>query len=164
MSTMTVEFSYANTVTHVTTKMLLTLKEIIREIGLDPSKFAEDWESYELAISTWLDSRHLQRVILEIYSPRTDALVARWDIDIVYASVGGGSLWVDTDAIRYSIAKAGAVPATCHYDIRLTAPGGSRVPGWGSCSLRSTEGFKRYSVGATIGGNDITAKTSYWGR
>lgn len=69
MSTSTFVISYAYTVTYVTTKMLLVLKEIIREIGLDPSSFTSDWDSYEEAISTWLSSRHLQQVTLEVYDP-----------------------------------------------------------------------------------------------
>ena len=43
MSTSTFVISYAYTVTYVTDKMLFLLKEIIRDIGLDPSKFASDW-------------------------------------------------------------------------------------------------------------------------
>ncbi|MGH8579703.1 MAG: HORMA domain containing protein [Gammaproteobacteria bacterium] len=166
MSTFTVPFTYTHTVTYVTTKMLLTLKEIIREIGLDPSRFTDSWGTYEQAVTAWLSSRHLQRVTLEVYDPRTnDDLVTRWDMDVVYASVGDGALWVDTAAVRYAIAKAGLVPSSCRYDIKLTnSPGRPNVGGWGSCEFRSTEGFKRYSVGATIGGNGLSAQTAYWGR
>lgn len=165
MSTFAVAFTYTHTVTFVTTKMLLTLKEIIREIGLDPTEFTDSWESYERAISTWLGSRHLQRVTLQVYEPRNDRLVARWDIDVIYTTVGDGALWVDTAAIRYSIAKAGLAPSRCRYDIVLTvAPGYPVVPGWNSCTLRSTDGFKRFAVGATIGGDGLTAQTAYWSR
>jgi len=52
MSTSTIAISYTHSVTYVTTKMLLTFKEVIREIGLDPSKFASDWATYERGIST----------------------------------------------------------------------------------------------------------------
>jgi len=165
MSTSTFVVSYAYTVTYVTTKMLLMLKELIREIGLDPSNFVNDWDSNERAISTWLDSRHLERVTLEIYNPRNDALVKRWDISVLYASVGDGSLWVDTDAIRYTILKAGLVPSTCLYDIKVkNKPGRPDVQGWGPCEFRSTEGFERYTVGATVGGNDLSGHTAYWSR
>lgn len=165
MSTYTVSITYTHTVTYVTTKMLLTLKEIIREIGLDPARFTDSWDSNERAISTWLASRHLQRVILEVYDPRTNALVTRWDMDVVYASVGDGVLWVDTAAVRYAIAKAGLVASSCRYDIILTtAPGRPDVVGWGSCDFRSTDGFKRYIVGATVGGNGLSANTAYWSR
>lgn len=165
MSTFTVSLTYTHTVTYVTTKMLLTLKEIIREIGLDPAHFTDSWDTYERAITTWLSSRDLQRVTLEVYDPKTTGLVTRWDMDVVYASVGDGALWVDTAAVRYSIVKAGLVPSSCRYDIKLTnSPSRPNVIGWGSCELRSTEGFKRYSVGATIGGNGLSAQTAYWGR
>lgn len=165
MSTSTISISYTFTVTYVTTKMLLTLKEIIREIGLDPSKFAADWAVYERGITTWLTSRHLERVTLEIYKPGTGALVTRWDIDVVYGTVGDGSLWVDTAAIRYAIAKAGAAPSSCDYEIKLkNTAGRPSVQGWSECSFRSTDGLKRYSVGATIGGNGLAAQTAYWSR
>ena len=164
MSTFTVATTYTHSVTHVTIKMLLTLKEIIREIGLNPTQFTDDWASYELAISTWLSSHHLKRVTLEVYNPATDELVTRWDLEIVYTMVGEGTLWADTAAIRYAIAKAGLVASSCRYEIKVSAPGGADVPGWGSCGLRSTEGFRRYGVGATIGGTGLTTQTSYWSR
>lgn len=165
MSTFTVAITYTHTVTYVTTKMLLTLKEIIREIGLDPARFTDSWPTYERAMSTWLSSRHLRRVSLEVYDPRTSGLVTRWDMDVVYASVGDGALWADTAAVRYSIAKAGLVASFCRYDIILTtAPGRPDVTGWGPCDFRSTNGFKRYAVGATIGGNGLSAQTAYWSR
>ena len=102
---------------------------------------------------------------MEIYDPANGRLVARWDMDVRYASVGDGCLWVDTAAVRYSIAKAGLVPSNCLYDIKLkTAPGRPDVLGWQPCQFRSTEGFERYVVGATVGGNGLSAQTSYWTR
>lgn len=165
MSVSTFAVSYAHTVTYVTTKMLLTLKEIIREIGLDPSSFTAHWGTYENGISTWLSSRDLERVTLEVYHPTTNALVTRWDMDVSYSTVGDGVLWVDTAAIRYAIVKAGAAPGLCLYEILLKCrPGHPAVSGWSTQSFRSTDGFKRYAVGATVGGNGITAQTAYWSR
>lgn len=165
MSTSSFVISYTYTVNYVTSKILLELKEIIREIGLDPLKFSNDWKSNEHAISAWLRSGHLECVILEVYDPANSSLISRWDIDVVYNLGGDGSLWVDTDVIRYHINKAGLVPADCYYDIKLkTSQGRPDVQGWVPCSLRSTESFKRYSLGATVGGNEISAQTSYWSR
>lgn len=145
--------------------MLLILKEIIREIGLDPSHFIDDFGTYEDAVSTWLSSRHLQRITLEVYDPRTDALATRWDIDVVYSTVGDGKLWVDTAAVRYAILKQGMAPAACSYDIKLkNTPGRPDVSGWGPSDFRSTDGFRRYSTGATVGGNGLAAQTAYWSR
>lgn len=163
MSTITVGYTYAHTVTHVTTKMLLLLKDIIREIGLDPAAFVQEWASYERAVSAWLVSRHLTCVTLEVHRASTGGLVCRWDLDVLYATVGDGSLWVDTDAIRYHIAKAGVPPSGCKYDLILTtAPGRPDVDGWGPAGFRSTEGLRRYSVGATVGGDGLAAEAAYW--
>src|ERR1700733_10218804 len=110
MST-TFVISYAYTVTYLTTKMLHLLSNIIRDIGLDPSKFANDWGTYEDGISTWLTYRQLERVTLEVYNPQTSGLITRWDIDVVYTSIGEGTLWVDAAAVRYAIAKAALAPS-----------------------------------------------------
>ena len=165
MSTSTFSVSYAHTVNYVTTKMMLILMEIIREIGLDPSNFVNSWESHDEALRTWLASRHLRGVKLEIYDPRTNALVTRWDIDVLYDTIGDGELWVDTAAVRYAIKKAGLVPSSCRYKIVLShAPNPVPVRGWEPCQLRSTVGFRRYAVGATIGGQGLAAQTAYWSR
>jgi hypothetical protein len=165
MSTSTFVISYAYTVTYMTSKMLMLLKEIIRDIGLDPSKFTNDWATYEEAIRTWLASRHLERIRLEVYDPANNRLVTFWDIDVVYASVGDGSLWVDAAAVRYAILKQGHTPSSCRYDIKVTnKPGRPDVPGWGPCEFRSTEGFKRYAVGSAVGGNGLSAEVAYWSR
>ena len=166
MSAVTVNvtsYSSAHTISHVTSKMLLILKEIIREVGLDPSKLANSWSSLELAVSTWLTSRHLRQLTLEIYDPKSDDLVSRWDLDIIYGYGADETFWVDTYAIRYSIAKAGLVPSQCNYCFLLyNAPGRPDVEGWSATKARSTDGFNRYSTGATIGGNGIGTEVSYW--
>jgi Bacterial HORMA domain 2 len=167
MSTSTFVISYVYTVTYVTSKMLHLLGNIIRDIGLDPSRFTKDWAVYEDGISTWLRSRHLKRVALEVYDPTTSGLVTRWDIEIVYSTVGDGSLWVDAAAVRYAIAKAGLAPSSCLYTIKVKLndlPGKPTVPGWGDCSFRSTDGLRRYAVGATVGGNGLATETAYWSR
>ena len=49
--------------------------------------------------------------MLEIFNPTTDALIVRWDIDIVYSwSSGDGSFWTDTEQLKYHIRKAGLAP------------------------------------------------------
>jgi hypothetical protein len=143
--------------------MLLLLKEIIREIGLNPTAFVSDWSTYERAVYAWLVSGHLNTVTLEVFNTQTGKLVTRWDLDVVYSTVGDGSLWVDTDSIRYHIAKAGVAPSGCSYDITLrTSPGRPEVAGWGPGGLRPTDGLRRYTIGATLGGDGLAAETSYW--
>jgi hypothetical protein len=167
MSTSTFVISYAYTVTYVTSKMLHLLSNIIRDIGLDPSNFARDWAVYDDGISTWLASRHLGRVSLEVYDPKSGDLVTRWDLEIVYSTVGDGNLWVDAAAVRYAILKAGLAPSSCLCNIKVKLndlPDRPYVAGWEDCTFRSTEGLNRYGVGAAVGGNGLATEIAYWSR
>jgi hypothetical protein len=156
-------YTTANTITYVSSKMLLLFKEIIREIGLDPGKLIDEWNVLERGISTWLLSKHLERIRLEIYDPATDKLVCPWDLDVVYGYGGDGSFWVDVESIRYSIKKAGLVPSSCRYNFMVfTSAGRPDVAGWSTGTARSTEGFTRYGIGATVGGNGIGTEVYYW--
>ena len=92
MSTFIVVNTYTHSVTFVTDKMLMSLKEIIRCSGLSPEKFVADWRVLQRGISTWLNSRDLETVILEVYNPKTDALIGRWDFEIFYGLSGDGDV------------------------------------------------------------------------
>ena len=154
----------AHSVTYVTEKLLLSIKEIIVKSGLSAAKMTRQWVSLEQGISTWIASKHLRQVYLEIYHPTTQKLICRWDLDIIYGYGGDGEFWADTEAIKYHIAKAGAIPANCEYRISLdNAPGAATLDGWTACTLYSTQGFSRYSVGTTIGSSGIGAGLAYWG-
>jgi|ERR1700722_720564 len=161
----TIAYNSTHTVTYVTDKMLLLLKEIVREIGLDPSKLTNDWGWLERGVSTWLRSQHLQKVTLEIFNSKTGALVSPWDLEVIYGYGDDGSFWVDTANIRNNISKAGVLPSQCDYRfIVYNSPGHPAVSGWGTTEARSLEGFRRYSLGPTIGGNGIGAGVAYWSK
>ena len=158
-------YSYTHSVVYVADNILKSLKDIIRLGGLDPAKLAQDWDVLLRGISTWLESRHLETVTLEIFDPKTDALVRRWDIDVVYAwsGSGDGSFWTDTDQIKYAILKAGLWPSQANYRIVVdTAEGRPYVAGWSDTSLRSTAGFVRHSLGSTIEHNGLGGSAAYW--
>lgn len=163
MSTFVVVNTYTHSVTYVTDKMLMSIKDIIRQSGLSPEKLTADWEVLHRGIKTWLDTKDLESLHLEVFNPKSSSLVGRWDFDIYYGVTGDSAMWVNTDDIRYAIAKAGQWPAACEYRIVLTTkPGRPSVSGWGSATLRSTDGFVRQSLGTTIDGNGLQSGTSYW--
>lgn len=165
MSTFVAVHTYTHSVTYVADNMLRSLKEIIRESGLSPEKLTSDWSVLQRGISKWLETRDLERVVLEVYNPSTGDLIHRWDFDIAYGVQGDGSMWVNTDDIKYHIRKAGQWPSTCDYCvIASTKPGRPDVSGWSKTSYRSTEGFVRQSIGTTIDGNGLGAGTAYWRR
>lgn len=157
-------YSYTHSVTYVADNILKSLKDIIRLSGLDPAKFADDWEVNQRGIRAWLDSGHLELVTLEIYHPNTDVLITRWDITVVYQwSSADGSFWTDTEQLRYAILKAGVVPSQAKYRLIVqNKPGRPDVDGWSSTTFRSTDGMVRQSLGATVQHQGLGANTSYW--
>ena len=144
--------------------MLKSLKDIVRLSGMDPTKLTDEWESIHRAMRTWLDSEHLEKVVLEVYNPSTGALVLRWDIDIVYQwSSGDGTFYTDTEQLRYHIRKSGIAPADARYDIMFkNKPGRPDVAGWGTGSFRATDGMVRQSLGSTIEHSGLGASAAYW--
>lgn len=156
-------YSYTHSVTYVADNILKSFKDIIRLSGLDPTKLVEDWQSTMLAMTTWLQSGDLQSVTLEVFDPKTDALVGRWDVDVVYGSAGDGSFWTDTEQIKYAIKKAGLWPSQASYRLVIqNRPGRPDVQGWGKTNYRSTDGFVRHSLGTTVEHNGLGGNAAYW--
>jgi len=157
-------YSYTQSVTYVADNILKSLKDIIRLSGLDPSKLIGDWDVLLRGVSAWIESKHLESVTLEIYNPKTDALITRWDIGVSYTwDISAGTFWTDTDQLRYAIKKAGLVPSEASYRVVVsTKSGRPDVSGWNSCSFRSTTGMVRQSLGTTIEHNGLGANTAYW--
>lgn len=165
MSTSVSVNTYTYSVTFVADNIQRTLKDIIVQIGLDPTKYVNDWKSINLAITTWMRSKHLQTIVLEIFNPKDDGLVGRWDIEITYgwSSTDTGSFWIDTDQIKTAIKKAGAVPSSCEYIVMFrNAPGRPDVVGWAPGAFRSTDGFVRQSLGSTVEHSGLGANASYY--
>ncbi|MGV8838817.1 MAG: HORMA domain containing protein [Bauldia sp.] len=156
--------TYTHSVTYVADNILKSMKDIVRLSGLDPSGLVSDWASTMEALQAWLQSKHLETVLLEIFNPKTDALVGRWDIDVVYtAGTGDGGFWTDTDQIKYHVRKAGLMPSEASYRLLLrTKPGRPNVRGWSTATSRSTAGFTRQSLGSTIEHNGLGGSAAYW--
>lgn len=164
MSTVVTVNTYTHSVTFVTNKLLLSIKDIIRGSGLSPEKLTNDWNVLETGIKTWLDTQDLTKLVLEVYDPKKPSdLVGRWDLEIEYGYMGDGSFWVNTDDIAYHIKKAGVWPSQCNYRVvATTKPGRPDVQGWSSTTLLSTAGFSKQSIGTTIDGSGLNIGTSYY--
>ena len=166
MSTVFVN-THTHSVTYVADNMLHSLHQIIRESGLSPEKLTDDWNSLQRGISTWLRTGHMQALYLEVYDPRYSpplGLIRRWDFDVYYGTAGDGTMWVNTEDIKYHIRKAGQWPSHCEYSVLLSnSPGSPAVEGWSTTAFRSTEGFVKQSIGNVIDGNGhIGAGAAYW--
>lgn len=157
-------YSYAHSVAYVTDNMLKSLKDIVVLSGLDPQALVGDWNTLHSGIKRWIETKHLERVSLEIYHPVTDKLITRWDLDIAYTwSAEAGNFWADTDALRYAIKKQGVQPAEALYRVVVkNKDGRPDVIGWSATQFRSTEGMVRQSIGTNVEHNGLGANASYW--
>lgn len=153
--------------THVATNMLGSIRSIIKGSGLNPDLLRDQWATLEHGLATWLASRHLRTVTLEVYDPdkRPTGLAGRFDFTISYGyySGGDGDLWLDPDAVTYAIRKNGSFPARCQYRIVVdNAAGRPEIPGWTTTTYRSTAGFTRHTIGTALGGGSLGAGLSYY--
>lgn len=157
-------------VTHVATNVLRSIRQIVREAGLDPSYLSGNWETLERGAAVWLASRHLRALTLEIWDPTKSSgndLVGRFDftIDYGYYADGDGDLWLDSDTVSYAVRRAGSYPSRCAYRVIAdNAPGRPDVTGWTQTNYRSTEGFTRHTTGAAVGGGALGANLAYYSR
>jgi hypothetical protein len=115
------------------------------------------------AARTWLESSHLESIVIEFYWPGSGIAVARWDFPIRYDGNGVDEMWVDRLFFEDSFAKAKAPPQACSYRIVLmTAPGRPDVPGVCSTTLRSVNGLVARDVGTVIATPDIMTSARYY--
>lgn len=156
--------------THVATNLVRSVRALVKGCGLDTARLVGQWEVLEAGVSTWLDSKHLRALTLEVFDPSRktgDDLVGRFDftIDYGYYADADGDLWFDPDAVSYAIRKNGSIPARCEYRVVAdNSPGRPDVPGWSSTSYRSTAGFSRQSIGSTTGGGSLGVSLAYYSR
>ena len=86
--------STAHTATHVATNLLRSLRRLITEAGLDPTKFMSTWSDWEDGVAHWLRQQGLRKLVLEVFDPsRSNDLCGRFDFTLDYSYGGDGDLW-----------------------------------------------------------------------
>lgn len=157
-------YARAHTAVYVSDKLRGLLKLLVRHYGLDPQKVVDAWTDWvDRAARTWLESGHLEAVVVEFYRSGSDNAVARWDFPIRYDGNEIDEMWVDRMFLEESFAKAKSPPAGCSYRILLTAdPSRPHVPGVIETKFRSTEGLVAREIGTVIATPDIMASGRYY--
>lgn len=141
-----------------------TLREVVRENGLSPEKLMQDWAIIEHGIRTWLETGHLNSIVVEFFEPSSAAASARWEFPIGYTGSGvDDDMWLDKAYLRQLIAKSARPTSKCTYRILLcTAPGAPKVDGFTSCSFLSTGQLAARQAGTIIATSHMTAGVTYW--
>lgn len=157
-------FTQTHSIVFLSDNLRNTLREVIWENGISPSKLMQDWETIERGIQTWLGSGHLNNIVVEFFKP--DALVssARWEFPIGYAGSGvDDDMWLDKDYLRQLIAKSARPSTDCTYRILLcTDAGAPTVSGFFDCSFLSTGSLAARQAGTVIATGHMTAAVTYW--
>lgn len=157
--------TFTYTAGYLTGNLISSVTDIIKAIGLNPGDLPHD--TLDRGLKVWIESEHLQKLTLEIYSRSTDLLVGRFDFDLDYTYSSGdtGSFWLDTEQVKFAIRKQGLIPSGCAYRVvTTTKPGRPNVAGWSSTTLRSTDGMTRNAVGTAIGAGSAAAGLAYYSR
>jgi hypothetical protein len=156
--------SYTHSVTYVADNILKSLKDILLYSGLDPAHLSAEWDVLHRGIKTWIETEDLLKVVLEVFTPSTDKLLGRWDVNIAYEwTSGDGQFWTDTEMIRLAIKKAGVLPSTARYGIKVSLRlGYPAVSGWSPTTFRSTAGMIEQRIGTTVEASGLSGGVSYY--
>jgi hypothetical protein len=164
VSVTTHAFARAHTAVFVSDKLRNFLKLLVRSYGLDPQGVLDAWSEWaDRAARTWLESGHLEAIIIEFYRPGMTTAEARWDFPIRYDGNGVDDMWIDRVFFEGALAKAQRPPAGCTYQVAFrTSPGAARVSGVGPVTLHSTGSLVAREVGTIIATPDIMASARYY--
>jgi hypothetical protein len=157
-------FTQTHSIVFLSDNMRNTLREVIRENGISPAKLMQDWDMIERGIKTWLQSGHLNNIVVEFFKPGASEASARWEFPTGYAGSGvDDDMWLDKNYLRQLIAKAKRPTSDCIYRILLcTDNNAPRVDGFTSCSFLSTGQMSARQAGTVIATRHMTAGATYW--
>jgi hypothetical protein len=156
-------FSQAHSIVFLSDNLRNTLREVIRENGISPQKLVQDWETIEQGIQTWLQSRHLNNIVVEFFKPGASIASARWEFPIGYTGSGvDDDMWLDKAYLGQLIAKSKRPTTDCTYRILLcTDAGAPTVSGFTNCSFLSTGQLAARQAGTVISTSHMTAGATY---
>jgi hypothetical protein len=166
MSTQTYShvFSQAHSIIFMSDNMRNTLREVIRENGISPDKLVQDWDAIGRGIQTWLQSGHLENIVVEFFKPGASEASARWEFPIGYEGSGvTDDMWLDKNYLRQLIAKSKRPTSDCTYRILLSKKSGApAVSGLVDCFFLSTGDMSARQAGTVIAAGYLTAGATYW--
>src|ERR1700722_4355209 len=157
-------FNQAHSIVFLSDNLRNTLREVIRENGLSPQKLVQDWGTIERGIQTWLQSGHLNNIVIEFFKPGASIASARWEFPIGYDGSGvHDDMWLDKNYLRQLIAKSARPTTDCTYRVLLcTKSGRPAVSGFSDCSFLSTGSLAARQAGTVIATGNMTAAVTYW--
>jgi hypothetical protein len=157
-------FARSHSITFLSDNLRNTLRDVIKEYGLDPDNLVQDCRVLERGIKSWLESGHLKSVVVEFYRRGSSSASARWDFPTGYDGSGvDDDMWLDKAYLRQLIAKSARPSTDCIYRITLTVRAGAPdVDGFSDTNLLSTGNLTARHAGTVIATRHVTAAAVYW--
>jgi hypothetical protein len=157
-------YNQAHSFVFLSDNMRNVLREVIRENAISPDKLMQEWGTIERGIRAWLDSGHLNNIVVEFFKPGAAEADARWDFPIGYSGSGvDDDMWLDKNYLRQIIAKSKRPSSRCTYRVLLcTDDGAPAVDGFTRCTFLSTGQMSARQAGTVIATGHVTAGATYW--
>ncbi len=164
--TATSTYTMTHTATHLADVILGSIADILASLRLDPTQIFGNWETYQQAISNWIDERSLTCVSLECHRPG-GAVSPIIEFPVGYTGTGEGDrrFTADRASLARYLAKLQTVPPRTTYSLvcSFNEPP-SDQPGWGSGQRASTAGMSSNSFGTLAAGPHASAGLRYFRR
>ncbi|MBI1744517.1 hypothetical protein HYR54_15830 [Candidatus Acetothermia bacterium] len=142
-------------VTHTVTETIHAWLRITGGLDLDTNMLINGRDSIEKVLKTWITSRHLKAVFLEVYHPGSNQCVARFDLVYSYDptcsnEAGGYTIKMDSidEVVKQLKSKVQGAIYRIIVDLAENAP---QVPGWTPTQPLSTDGLTKESIGNVFG-------------
>jgi hypothetical protein len=152
VSSHTIAYTRTHTATHLTGIILGAIGDILADLGINCSRFTQDWQRNEDAIQAWITEGSLDLVVLECHQPSgtVDPVI---EFPVAYTSAGTGDAEFTASRSRLARfrAKLDRVPPGTTYRLFCTFSGShTPQPGWSPGTRSSTEGLRGITFG-TLG-------------
>ena len=155
-------------ITYVSNEILNSLIRIVDKRGLGLDYINHNKTTIADGLFTWLGTRHLEKVVLEVYDSGRDGVLERYDMSFEYSSVvpstSDSVFETNLKKLEEFLEKLPSLPLDANYRVVVVlGDGAPDVPGWSPTSLRSVDHLKNQKLGGFIRADYIGAAMEYWG-
>jgi len=162
-TTTTTMHTRTHTATYLSDVIMGTIGDVLALLGIDTSRFVNEWDQDQSAIAAWINEGSLKEVVLECHRPN-GTVKPVFEFPIVYSTGdGAGTGFLNSRAAwaRYQ-AKITSVPSETGYSLFCAFFGAhSPQPGWNSGKRASTDGLRSSSFGNLAEGPHARADMRY---
>lgn len=155
-------------ITYVSNEVLNFLIRIVDRRGLDLGYINRNKNIISDGLFSWLSTRHLEKLILEIYDTGKNRVVERFDMNFEYSAVVPSTqdsiFETNLRKLEDFLENLPSLHSNLAYRIvAVVGPGAPEVPGWSPTKLRSVDHLGNQNLGGMIKADYIGVAMEYWG-